>query len=543
MADSSTKSRLKIFETEDYWAIWLGLGVIALAMLIFWSGNTIKPFAVTPSTWSNLNEVGKDLAKHAGAYIVIFLGFGAVFALSMWAMGRSIKEFLIGYSIIFLGSLFIFYLAAWKVMKTWHIGAPLLALLIGLIIGNIIKMPRWFHTAMRTEYYIKTGIVLLGATLPLTLIFEAGGIAFLQATIVSVSTWLAIFLAATRIFKLDPRFGAVLGAGGAVCGVSGSIAIGGAVRAEKNHISIGIGVVSVWAIVMVFSLAIITKFMIPPPGVPVTESSPWYVITPGEAGAWVGTSEYADAAGFAVVAEIAEAYGDAAIHTFTLMKVIGRDIWIGIWAFVLSIVSVMFWEKGRGGGPSVGVGIIWERFPKFVLGFFVACIIMSIIAGMAPKDHVGVAKLKDVFKSKAQKQAYDADFSNYNVPGHLAHKFSHDPDAGVIKFKGKMSLDELDHMISAAQDPHQKWALKNLHYKSDWFRSVLYSKAISPIKKLRSWTFVFCFLCIGLSTRFKDLATFGMKPFWAFTIGVLVNVPLGYILSTVVFSDYWQAIR
>ena len=70
--------------------------------------------------------------------------------------------------------------------------------------------------------------------------------------------------------------------------------------------------------------------------------------------------------------------------------------------------------------------------------------------------------------------------------------------------------------------------------------SELRKKAISPIKKLRSWAFVLCFLSIGLTTRFKDLATFGMKPFWAFTIGVLVNVPLGYILSTVVFQSYWR---
>ena len=533
--------RSPLFTTEDYWAVWLGLGVIALAMGVFWAGSTIKPLAVTPGTWSTISEIGQDLTRHFLPYAAIFLGFGAIFSLSMWAMGRSIQEFILGYLIVFLGSLGIFYLAAWKVMKAWHLGAPLLALLIGIIIGNIIKMPRWFHTAMRTEYYIKTGIVLLGATLPLTLIFEAGGIAFLQATIVSVGTWTTIFLAATRIFKLDPRFGAVLGTGGAVCGVSGSIAIGGAVRAEKDHIAIGIGVVSVWAIVMVFALAIGTKFMIPPPGVPVTDTSPWYAITPGEAGAWVGTSEYADAAGFAVVAEIANEYGDASIHTFTLMKVIGRDIWIGIWAFILSIVSCTFWEKSQSG--RVGAGVIWERFPKFVMGFFAACIIMSIIAALAPKDHAGKTTAEGVFKSKAQKQTYQADFSDYKVPEQLAHRFFYDPQTKVITFKGKMSLDELQMLSSTATTSDQKWALKDLHYKSDWFQSELYSKAISPIKQLRSWAFVFCFLCIGLSTRFKDLLTFGLKPFWAFTIGVLVNVPLGFILSSVVFSGYWQAIK
>ncbi len=103
-----------------------------------------------------------------------------------------------------------------------------------------------------------------------------------------------------------------------------------------------------------------------------------------------------------------------------------------------------------------------------------------------------------------------------------------------------MSLSNLTQLSAAATTADQRAALKQLHHKSDWEESELTPKAISPIKKLRSWAFVLCFLCIGLSTRFKDLLTFGMKPFWAFTMGVVVNVPLGWILSTVVFQNYWR---
>jgi uncharacterized membrane protein YadS len=542
MNQGSSKG-LKLFSTEDYWAIWLGMIVIILSVGFFWAGSTLKPWAVTPGTWSNLGELTANLSANFFAFVSIFLGFGLVFAISMRIMGRNLREFLLGYTILFLGSLGIFYLAGWSVVKRMDLGAPLLALAVGLIIGNIKAAPEWFKTSLRTEYYIKTGIVLLGATLPLTLIAEAGPIAFLQATIVSVVTWLVIYLAATRIFELDPRFGAVLGTGGAVCGVSGSIAVGGAVKADKDHIAIGIAVVSIWAIVMIFILAILTKWMIPEGGGALTE---WYHISPGEAGAWVGTSEYADAAGFAVVAELATHHGDAPIHAFTLMKVIGRDIWIGIWAFVLSIVSVTFWEKKSqtADGPQgrVGISVIWERFPKFVLGFFAASVMMSLIAANPPVDHVGEAPVSGTFKSKAQKYEYEADFSSFQVPAALADRFSYDAEAGVVTFKGEMSLEELN-ALTANADQEQEWALKNLHLESDWFKSQLSTLVIAPIKKLRSWAFVLCFLCIGLSTRFKELATFGLKPFWAFTIGVLVNVPLGYILTTKVFVDYWRALQ
>ena len=539
MEDNRWFKKAKLLQTEDYWATWLGLLIVVVTIGAFWAGSLfMQNIAVTPGKWTALSEIKNDCVKNWSAYLFIFLGFLVPFSLSARIMGHKLREFIPGFVLLFIGSLGIGYLAGWGFMKKWDLGSPLLALAVGLIIGNIFKIPNWFKTSLRVEYYIKTGIVLLGATLPVTLIFKAGGIAFIQATIVSLCTWLTIYFAATKIFKLDNRFGAVLGAGGAVCGVSASIAVGGAVKAEKDHIAISIGVVSVWAIIMIFALAFLCKFIIPPHGV-VTPGSPWYIISPGEAGAWVGTSEYADAAGFAVVAEIANRFGDVPIHAFTLMKVIGRDIWIGLWAFILSIISVTFWEK-REKGSALGAGIIWERFPKFVLGFFAACIIMSIIASNPPKDHVGNANLKDIFKSQVGKVAYAADFSNYQVPSELSEKFSYDSSKRIISFKGEMSRAELQKLSAQATTQDQKAALEQLYYKSDWEESELKPKVLEPIAKLRSWAFVLCFLSIGLTTRFKDLVTFGMKPFWAFTIGVLINVPLGYFLTTVVFQNYWR---
>jgi hypothetical protein len=129
----------------------------------------------------------------------------------------------------------------------------------------------------------------------------------------------------------------------------------------------------------------------------------------------------------------------------------------------------------------------------------------------------------------------------------VAGRFEYDPEAGVLTFQGEMSPEEYVVLRDAVDpaDPNRDdkiAALKQLQYKADWFQSTLTPNLISPIKKLRSWAFVLCFLGIGLSTRFAELATFGLRPFWAFTIGVLVNVPLGYVLSTIVFSDYWARI-
>ena len=173
---------------------------------------------------------------------------------------------------------------------------------------------------------------------------------------------------------------------------------------------------------------------------------------------------------------------------------------------------------------------------------------MSFVVASAPGDYLGKAKLADTFKNKAEKVKYDADFSNYQAPAPLADRFGYDAAAGAITFKGKMSLKEFEELKAAipASDPNRKdkiGALKQLRYKSDWFESTLKTQVISPVKTLRSWAFVLCFLGIGLSTRFAELATFGLRPFWAFTLGVIVNVPLGYVLSAHVFADYWDAIK
>ena len=120
-------------------------------------------------------------------------------------------------------------------------------------------------------------------------ILQAGPAAMGQALIVSVVTFGSIYLAATKLFGLDKRFAACLGAGGSICGVSGSIAIGGACRARQEHVSVAISLVIVWAVVMIFALPAAAKAL---------------GLHPGVAGAWIGTSEFADAAGFAAAETI-----------------------------------------------------------------------------------------------------------------------------------------------------------------------------------------------------------------------------------------------
>lgn len=437
----------KWYKKEDYWAIVIGLGLIGLVTLAFFAGSIgmFKTMAVSIGGWSSdLAKLTAGLSKSSFGLITLLAFFLLVYSLGVKAMGQSVAKFTKGFTALFLFSVLISVLGANQYSKDWQLETPVLALLVGLIVGNVFKLPEWFHAGLRTELYVKTGIVLMGATLPLTLILQAGPVAILQAAIVSIITFGSIYFAATKLFRLDPRFGATLAAGGSICGVSAAIAIGGACRAEKEHVSVSITMVIIWAVAMIFLLPLWAKLL---------------GLDPGPAGAWIGTSEFADAAGFAA----AEAIGDErAVKAFTLMKVIGRDMFVGVWALLVAVLSVTVWEnKSKAEAEKIDVAEIWRRFPKFILGFFAASVFVSfIIASLDPQQ---------------------------------ATQFSKD--------------------------------------------------AIGPLKTFRGWAFTWTFLSIGFTTRFRELSTFGWRPLAAFAVGVAINVPLGYVLSNLVFVEYWLGIK
>jgi uncharacterized membrane protein YadS len=441
------------FRKEDWWAVWIGLGLIGVAIAKFASGGSLQWIAVAPQKWNDVAELVSQLPPQGLRYLALCLLWAVLFGTGAAALGLKFSRFLLAFVPLFVVAAAIYGLGLWAQAAHYNLEPPLVALGLGLLVSNTLGAPRWLEPALRVELYIKTGIVLLGASLPLTLLAWAGPVAMVQAAIVSVVTFLAIYWSAVRL-GLEPRFAATLGTGGAVCGVSGAIAIGGAVGAKKQDVSVAISLVVLWAIVMIFALPLVCRSL---------------GLSTGVAGAWIGTSEFADAAGLAA----AQAYGGYAGHVagiagrpedavaaFTLMKVIGRDVWIGVWAFVLSLVATHRWER-TGVQSRATAGDIWRRFPKFVLGFLIASLILTVVS------------------------------------------------------RG---------------------------YSYGDYKKVVVPALIAPLQVLRTWAFTFAFLSIGLTTRLREFKSVGARPFYAFAIGVCVNLALGFVLSTQVFGDFWNRI-
>ena len=233
---------------EDWWAIWLGLGIVAVAYGLFADGSSIHWLAVTPAKWSTFSQLGAHFAANYVRYIVQFLVWLAVFSVALTALGHKARDFIPSFVFLYAFSVVIFALGQWDKANTYNLEPPLVALVVGLALSNVFGLPRWLDAGFRVEFYIKTGIVLLGATLPFTLILWAGPTAILQASIVSIVTFIVIYWVAIKL-GLDKRLAATLGAGGAVCGVSAAIAIAGAVGAKKEDAPIAILQASIVSIV------------------------------------------------------------------------------------------------------------------------------------------------------------------------------------------------------------------------------------------------------------------------------------------------------
>ncbi|TLD83176.1 putative sulfate exporter family transporter [Helicobacter sp. MIT 11-5569] len=431
--------KIKWLTKEDSWANIIGLFLV-LILSIFWLFDMffiIKIFNIKFNPWQGINPINAFSSLSFLSFFALFCFFGICFGIASKFLGKKIRTFLLSFSILFVLSIIVFLISSHTSAKEYQLESPLVALLFGLVLGNLIRLPQWFKDSLLTEFYIKTGIVLMGATLPLTLLISAGGIAILQACIITIITFWTIYFAATRIFKLNPSFGVTLGAGGSICGVSAAIVIGSAAKAKQEHISLTISIVVLWAVVMVIVLPILCRIL---------------GLDAGVAGAWIGTSEFADSAGLAAAQSIGD---ERAIAAFTLIKVIGRDMFIGIWAVLVAFLSITMWNKQE--NAQANIKTIWERFPKFILGFLIASALISALT---------------------------------------------------------LNLD----------------SIANAQFSKE---------SLGVIKTLRNWLFVWTFLCIGLNTQFKDIFVIGTKPFLAFTIGVAINLPLGYFLSSYVFYDFW----
>ena len=289
----------------------------------------------------------------------VFLSTLVLFGFGSFLRGERALPFAVAYVVVFLLATASYVLAGQNVIKYYNLEYALWALLLGMVISNTIGTPRFLFPAIRTELYIKTGLVLLGAEILLSRLLNLGLPGIFVSWVVTPITLISTYMFGQYVLRIPSKsLNMVISADMSVCGVSAAIATAAACRAKKEELSLAIGISLAFTAVMMVVMPIFIRFV---------------GMNQVLAGAWLGGT--IDSTG--AVAAAGGMLGPTALQVAVTVKMI-QNILIGVVAFGVAVYWVMCVERDDN-GPRPGVMEIWYRFPKFVFGFIGASIVFSTI--------------------------------------------------------------------------------------------------------------------------------------------------------------------
>ena len=354
-----------LFKKEDWLAVWIGFIIIAIgcvAVLTGWFDFSAAKF----STWVIGEEgVAKavPLAEQLGQWvfwrklIVTVLVLGILFTIGIKLQGEKVGKYIPAFIVLFIIAIFVRFVSAEFTLNR-YLEWAFWALLIGLLISNTVGTPEWLKPAIRTEFYIKTGLVIMGFSVLFSNIAKFGlyglGIAWIVTPIVIIFMWWF----GTKVLKIGNKpLVITMASATSVCGTSAAIATGAAAKAKKEDLSLAISISIIFTILMMVFEPMIIR---------------WTGMSQLMGGSLIGGT--VDSTGAVVLA--GNALGPEAEQAAVLVKSI-QNILIGFIAFFVAIFFALKVDKT--GESKVGAGEIWNRFPKFIIGFFVASLVASFI--------------------------------------------------------------------------------------------------------------------------------------------------------------------
>ena len=364
----STSKRISLH--EDWTVVILGFLIIVLCI-----AGLLVP--VPSFSWKNSEELfskvlsAENLGKGALQFAFVFL----IALLAVYLINKSVKNALKTFPLLFALTFIALILSGNSEVKALNLESVIFSLSIGLVVSNVFKLPTWMRESLSAELFVKIGLVLLGTGVIFSDILKAGGLGLIQALVVVLSVWYFAFWICKKL-KVDEELTMMISSAVSICGVSAAIATAGAIKGDTKKLSYVISLVLITAIPMMIFMPYIAKYFHFPEAV---------------TGAWLGGS--IDTTG-AVVAS-GSLVGETALKISTIVK-FSQNVLLGLAAFAISI----YWtyttrsngDKSNMAKPTLG--LIWERFPKFVLGFVAASLLFSFVVNMET-----ISAVKDSLKS------------------------------------------------------------------------------------------------------------------------------------------------
>ncbi len=389
MATTKKTNWSDLLKKEDWLACWIGFIIILIgcvAVLTGWFDFSALKF----STWSLGEKAATkavSLGQQLGQWVfwrkllVTVVTLCTLFSIGVKLQGEKVKKFIPAFLALFVLAILVRLISAEFTLNR-YLEWAFWALIVGLLVSNTVGVPEWLKPAVRTEFYIKTGLVIMGFSVLFSNIAKFGlyglGIAWIVTPIVILFMWWL----GTKVLKIDNKpLVITLSAATSVCGTSAAIATGAAAKCKKDDLSVAISISIIFTILMMVFEPMIIK---------ATGMSQLM------GGALIGGT--VDSTGAVVLA--GNALGPEAEQAAVLVKSI-QNILIGFIAFFVAIFFATRVENS--GAEKVGAGEIWTRFPKFIIGFFVASLVASfIIQPIFGGDQVSaINKVLDQYKNWA----------------------------------------------------------------------------------------------------------------------------------------------
>ncbi|SDD44233.1 conserved hypothetical integral membrane protein [Mucilaginibacter pineti] len=397
-------SLTKKLTLHEDWAVVI-LGSLVILLTIGGLVLTVPVFA-----WKDTDQLFTNVFK-AGNLAIIGIQFLFVFVIAgvgALLTGKSLKNYVIVFPIVYILTIVALIIAGNVHAKAYGIEAVIFSLGIGLLIGNFVKLPEWFKAALSTELYVKVGLILLGTSVIFSDILKAGSLGLIQALLVVTSVWYFAFWVCKKL-KVDDEIAMMISSAVSICGVSAAIATAGAIKGDSKKLSYVISMVLITAVPMMIFMPIIAHYFHFPEKV---------------TGAWLGGS--IDTTG-AVVAS-GSLVGEVALKISTIVK-FSQNVLLGIAAFAISI----YWTytkhpAGKEADKKPTLKVIWERFPKFVLGFIGASVLFSFFITPATS-----ALVKDSLKN-LQGLWFALAFTSIGLETNFAELFSQNSKKPLYAF-------------------------------------------------------------------------------------------------------------
>ena len=288
---------------------------------------------------------------------VIFLMLLTVIGVRV--MGQNAGGYLLAFVAIFLVAILSFVIANQNTINAYGLSYAAWALLLGLLVSNTIGTPGWLKPAVRTEMYIKAGLVLLGAEILFGKILSIGVPGLMVAWLVTPTVIIFMWLYGTRVLKIVSKpLVMIIAAATSVCGVSAAIAVAAASRAKKEELTLAVGMTLIFTVLMMVFMPMFIA---------------WVDMDPVLGGAWMGGT--IDSTGAVVAA--GAFLGPRAEAVAAVVKMI-QNILIGAVGFFVALFWITSVERDPD-APRPGLMQIWVRFPKFIVGFVAASFLFSFV--------------------------------------------------------------------------------------------------------------------------------------------------------------------